>query len=79
VNQEHDEEVKVGDIVRLKEPRKVGHGRDQLVLTQSPHSFFTKLFHKRVNARRERAIRFRVSFGPRARRELFSTSAAKSP
>jgi hypothetical protein len=56
-------------------------GREKVagLLTRCLHGFFTKLFHKRVNARRERAIRFRVSFGPRAGLELFSMPATKSP
>jgi hypothetical protein len=44
-----------------------------LVLTQSPHSFFTKLFNKRVNTRASARGSTSVTFGPRARRELLSS------
>jgi hypothetical protein len=40
------------------------------VLTGSLHSFFTKLFNRPVNTRRERASSRSVTFGPRAGREL---------
>jgi hypothetical protein len=49
------------------------------VLTQSPPSFFTKLFNKRVNTRRERERSRSVTLGPRTGRELFSAMEAKSP